>query len=339
MDVLDWLLDSDPSIRWQALRDLTDAPADQVTSERARVAEEGWGARLLALRDPDGLWAHGACFPNTADLHRQAAEVHAVPPAAESDAPADEDPDERPGQPWTATYPTLDLLRELGIDPTHPVVRETTALVAVNCLWEEGGQPFFAGEVEPCINGRTLRLAHYYGHAEHADAIAARLLGEQLDDGGWNCEAERGSTRSSFHSTLSVLVGLLAHEQATGGTEHLHEARRTGEEYLLTRHLMRRLSTGEIVEPSWLDLSFPTQWYYDVLHCLEYFREVGAAPDPRLGEALDVVRGKRQPEGRWLLENTHPGARHFPLEDGDGQPSRWNTLRALRVLRWAESAD
>ena len=225
MDVVSWLLDSDPSIRWQVLRDLLDAPADQVAAERARVADEGWGAHLLALRDPDGLWAHGACFPDTADLHRPGAPdstepctsaeppsaepARAEPPDVEQPVSVDEDED-WPGQPWTATYPTLDLLRELGVDPDHPQVRDTTDLIAVNCLWEEGGQPFFAGEVEPCINGRTLRIAHYFGHPEHAAAIADRLLGEQLADGGWNCEAERGSTRSSFHTTLCVLQGLLA---------------------------------------------------------------------------------------------------------------------------------
>ena len=339
MDVLSWLLDSDPAIRWQALRDLTDAPADLQRAERARIAHEGWGARLLALRDPDGMWARGACFPGTAHLHRpdsSSADAQAQPAPSDESEP-EPDPDYEP-QPWTATYPTLDLLLEFGIDPDEPLMRETARLIAENCLWEHAGQRYFAGEVEPCINGRTLRQAHYFGHADDVEPIVERLLSEQLPDGGWNCWAEYGAKRSSFHSTICVLSGLLAHEQAGGGTDQVLQARHVGEEYLLDRHLFRRLSTGEVVKPAWLELSFPPQWHYDVLHALEHFRQAGGIPDPRLGEALDVVRSKRQPDGRWLLENTHPGAVHFELEDGDGAPSRWNTLRALRVLRWADAA-
>jgi hypothetical protein len=166
--------------------------------------------------------------------------------------------------------------------------------------------------------------------------VVARLLGEQLDDGGWNCEAERGSVRSSFATTINVLEGLWAHERATGGSQESIAARRRGEEYLLERKLMRRKSTGEIVDPAWLQFSFPTRWQYDVLRALEYFRSVGSAPDTRIGEAIDLLRSKQQTDGTWLLENTHPGEVHFALEDGDNRPSRWNTLRALRVLDWYE---
>ena len=309
MTLLDWLLDSDPAIRWQVLQDLTDAPADVVAAERARVATEGWGARLLALRDPDGQWAGGAFCP--ADPQ----------PAGD-------------GQPWTATLFTLVLLRDLGLDPRHPAARDTVALVRENSRWEHDGQRFFDGEVEPCINGRTVALGAYFGADVHG--IVERLLREQLADGGWNCEAENGSTRSSFDTTINVLEGLLAHERAAGGGPAIAAARRRGEEYLLDRSLVRRRSTGEVVSPAYLAFSFPPRWHYDVLRALEYFREAGGTPDPRLDEAVELVRGKRQPDGTWLLENTHPGAVHFPLEDGDGRPSRWNTLRALRVLRWRE---
>jgi hypothetical protein len=308
MTVLDWLLDGDPAIRWQALRDLTDASADDVAAERARVATEGWGARLLALRDRDGQWAGGACFPATGWDQTQ------------------------PGQPWTSTLPTLDLLRLFGLDPAAPQARETVALVRENCRWEYDGSRFFDGEVEPCINGRTVTIGAYFG--EDVDGIVQRLLGEQLEDGGWNCEAENGSTRSSFHTTIGVLEGLLAHERAGGGDERVAAARRRGEEYLLARSLFRRASTGEVAVPAFGEFSFPPQWHYDVLRGLEHFREAGGAPDPRLDEAVELVRGKQQPDGRWLLENTHAGAVHLELEDGDGRPSRWNTLRALRVLRW-----
>jgi hypothetical protein len=308
----DWLLDSDPAIRWQVLRDLVDAPPASWLRERARVATEGWGARLLALQGEDGQWAGGACFP----------------------APSVEPLDESQGQPWTATLPTLQLLHDLGIDPTSDAVRRAVARVRDRCRWEHAGQPFFSGEVEPCINGRTVALGIAFD--QDVEGIVSRLLGEQLADGGWNCEAERGSVRSSFATTINVLEGLWAHERATGGSADSIAARRRGEEYLLERGLMRRRSTGAIVDPAWLQFSFPARWHYDVLRALEHFRAVGAAPDARMHEAIDLVRSKRQPDGTWLLENTHPGTVHFALEDGDGRPSRWNTLRALRVLRWVD---
>jgi hypothetical protein len=312
MTVLDWLLDSDPALRWQVLRDLSDAAPAAVAAERARVATEGWGARLLAARDADGQWAGGACFP------------------------ADFRGDFSQGQPWTSTFPTLTLLRDFGIDPSAPAVRETIARVRDNCRWEHAGQPFFGGEVEPCINGRTVLVGAYFG--AEVDGIVTRLLGEQLADGGWNCEAENGSVRSSFNTTICVIEGLLEYERAGGGSEEVRRARRRGEEYLLERGLFRRLSTGEVADPAWLRFSFPTWWHYDVLWALDYFRAAGDPPDPRLAEAIEVLRSKQQPDGTWPLENTHPGAVHFPLEDGDGHPSRWNTLRALRVLRWHAAA-
>jgi hypothetical protein len=179
-------------------------------------------------------------------------------------------------------------------------------------------------------------LGVYFG--QNVDGMVSRLLGEQLGDGGWNCEAENGSVHSSFATTINVLEGLLAHERATGGSAESIAARRRGEEYLLERRLFRRKSTGEIVNPVWLQFSFPIRWHYDVLRALEYFRSVGNAPDPRMDEAIDLLRSKQQPDGTWLLENTHPGKVYFALEDVDDQPSRWNTLRALRVLRWYEQS-
>src|SRR5919109_3305894 len=318
MTVLEWLLDSDPSIRWQVLRDLVHAPAEVVAAERARVATEGWGARLLALQGEDGQWAGGACFPARSFNWRA----------------------ENQGQPWTATLPTLQLLCDFGVDPSAERVCQAVALVREHSRWEHAGQPFFSGEVEPCINGRTVTLGVYFN--QDVDGVVSRLLGEQLEDGGWNCEAESGSVRSSFDTTINVLEGLLAHECATGGTAESIAARRRGEEYLLERRLFRRKSTGEVVNPAWLQFSFPTRWHYDVLRALEYFRSAGSAtdsrPDPRLSEAIDLLRSKQQPDGTWLLENTHPGKVHFALEEGDDRPSRWNTLRALRVLSWYEQA-
>ena len=314
--VLDWLLESDPAIRWQALRDLVDAPGEVVTAERARVATEGWGARLLALQGEDGQWAGGALFPARR------------PDPEDGDRPA-----RPPGQPWVATEPSLTLLREFGVDPGREELRQAVAQVRDHCRWEHAGQRFFNGEVEPCINGRTVALGVYFD--QDVEGVVARLLGEQLADGGWNCEAERGSVRSSFDTTINVLEGLLAHERATGGSAGSLAARRRGEEYLLERRLFRRMSTGAVVDPAYLEFSFPTRWHYDVLRALEYFRVAGDPPDRRLDEAIQVLRSKQRSDGTWLLEHTHPGAVHFPLEAGDGQPSRWNTLRALRVLRWS----
>ena len=307
MKKLDWLLDSDPSIRWQVLRDLQHAPAEVVEAERARVATDGWGARLLALQGEDGQWEGGALFPKAGW-------------------------DRSEGQPWVATEPTLTLLREFGIEPDDEQVRRAVAQVRDHCHWEHAGQPFFAGEVEPCINGRTLALGVYFG--QDVEGIVARLVREQLEDGGWNCEAENGSVRSSFDTTINVLEGLLLHEQATGGSAESIAARRRGEEYLLERNLFRRKSTGEVVKPGYLQFSFPTRWHYDVLRGLEYFRQAGDPPDPRVGAAIEMLRSRQQPDGTWLLENTHRGKVHFALEDGDGRPSLWNTLRAMRVLEW-----
>src|SRR5271155_1361785 len=265
MTVLDWLLDSDPAIRWQVLRDLVHAPVEDVEAERARTALEGWGARLLALQGEDGQWAGGACFP----------------------ARSFDQWDKSASQPWISTLPTLQLLHDFGVDPHSDRVLRAVAQVRDHCRWEHAGQPFFSGEVEPCINGRTVTLGTYF-HQDVA-GIVVRLLGEQLEDGGWNCDAEKGSVRSSFASTINVLEGLLAHERATGGSAESIAARRRGEEYLLERKLFRRKSTGEVVNPSWLQFSFPTRWHYDVLRALEYFRLVGDVLDPRVDEAIDLV--------------------------------------------------
>jgi hypothetical protein len=307
VNVLGWLLEGDPAIRWQAMRDLTNAPAEEVAVERARVEHDGWGARLLALEDPDGLWAGGACFPAS---YRG----------------------DEPGQPWTATLHTLQTLQLLGLDPASKSGRRAIVLVAENGRWEHAGQRYFDGEVEPCINGRTIETGAYFGVP--VEPIVKRILAERLDDGGWNCEVENGSVRSSFDTTINVLDGLLEFERATGESAGVSAARRSGEEYLLERGLFRRKSSGELVQPAYLEFAFPYYWHYDVLRALDYFRTSGANPDPRMAEAVEVVQSKQQPDGRWLLDRIHPGQVYFDLEGGVGTPSRWNTLRALRVLDW-----
>ena len=321
MNVVEWLLDSDPAIRWQVMRDLTDAPEEDVAAERGRVANEGWGARLLALQRQDGQWDGGLpTFTST-----EAAEWwQSLPP-------------ERRGTlfpEWTSTAWSLMLLRNFCADPESARARLAVRLVREHCRWEHDGEPFFAGEVEPCINGKIVAIGAYFG--EDVKGIVDRLLGEQMSDGGWNCEQENGSTRGSFHSTIDVLDGLLEYERATGGSPEVTAARLRGQEYLLERRLLRRLSTGEVIDPAFTQFSYPTYWHYDVLRGLDHLRAAGAAPEERVTEAIDLVKSKRDADGRWPLENPHPGRLHFAMDEGEGRPSRWNTLRAMRVLRWYE---
>ncbi|AEE46218.1 hypothetical protein [Cellulomonas fimi] len=311
MDATAWLLDGDPAIRWQVLRDLTDAPADAVAAERARVEHEGWGAALLAAQDPDGRWAGGACFP--------------------AGYAGDE-----PGQPWTATMHVLQTLILLGLDPGSASARRTAALVAESCRWEHDGQRYFDGEVEPCINGRTIEAGVWAG--VDVRPLVERVLDEQLADGGWNCEAELGSVRSSFDTTMCVLDGLLAVERAHGDPT-VRAARLRGLEYLLERRLFRRASTGQVVDPAYLELAFPYYWHYDVLRALDHVRAAGDPPDPRMTEAVELVRSRRRADGRWALDRVHPGRVHLEIEGPVGAPSRWSTLRAMRVLRWWDAAS
>lgn len=323
MDVIEWLLDSDPAIRWQVKRDLVDAPQQDVAAERARVAREGWGARLLALQRPDGQWASGT-------------------PSFSSPAAADwwkSLPPQRRGTlfpQWTSTTWSLKLLQSFGLDPASEEAQRAVRLVRDNCQWEHDGEPYFAGEVEPCINGRTVALGAYFG--EDVTGIVDRLLDEQMSDRGWNCEQENGSTRGSFNSTIEVLEGFLAYERATGASPELTAARLRGHDYLLDRRMLRRLSTGDVIKPAFLQFSYPSYWHYDVLRGLDYLRDAGADPDERIDEAIDLVRSTRGADGRWPLQNPHPGDLHFEMEDGEGRPSRWNTLRAMRVLRWHDQA-
>lgn len=316
--VIEWLLDSDPSIRWQVMRDLTGAPVEAVAAERAKVATEGWGARLLALQGADGSWA-GAAW----------------------------------NRGWDSTMHVLSLLRELGLDPASDQARHAVGLVRDGVRWrgwdwdgtwrglDFAGTPFFAGEVEPCINGQVAASGAYFG--QDVQRIVDRLLGEQLPDGGWNCEAANGSTRSSFNTTICVLEALLEYELAGG--QGMTAARLRGQEYLLERRLFRRRSTGEVIERDrkgdavWTRFAFPTWWHYDVLRGLEYLRRAGAAPDERVAEAIALVESKRDGEGRWPLEVRYPGTMPVEMDEGEGRPSRWNTLRALQVLDWYSARE
>jgi len=304
---LSWLLDSDPCIRWQTLRDLTDASPEAIASARARVPREGLGAEILAAQESDGSWR---C----------------------ANAPV-----------WLSTLFTFLLLRSTGADHRDPAIDSAVGRLETSLRWSDpggrwnlrpaelGGNPFFVGEVEPCINGGVLALGASFGRPN--ESLANRLVDEQLEDGGWNCEAPK-SVRSSFNTTICVLEGLLEYERAVGPVQHVAAARQRGEEYLLNRGLFRRLSTGEVVNPQFLELAFPPRYHYDILRALDYFRLSGAQPDPRIRDAVHLIESRRQPDGRWLLDHAYDEALAVPVGESIGEPSRWNTLRALRVLRW-----
>ncbi len=313
MSVLEWLMDSDPAIRWQVMGHLAGEPADLVAAERLRVGREGWGAHLLSLQAPDGRWDGGTYRPGWVDDSKPFFDA------------------------WTATHFSLQLLRDFGLHPGSDEAQRALGRVRDGVRWEANGAPYFEGETEPCINGIALAVGAYFG--ETVDGIVARLLADQLADGGWNCWAEYGATVSSFHTTICVLEGLAAWQQASSASSaEVSAVRRQGEEYLLARGLFRSRSRGRVADPRFTMFSFPTRWYYDVLRGLDYFRSRGAAFDDRCSAAVDLVEEKRDADGRWPLENTHQGPTHFEMEGPDGFPSRWNTLRAMRVLDWAGRA-
>jgi hypothetical protein len=307
VDAIEWLLDTDPAIGWQAMRDLTGASAGAIESVHARVPHEGIGAEILKLQQADGSWRCGS-------------------------APA-----------WLTTLFTLQLLRATRIAPATPPVEAAMARLETGLRWndrggcwdlrapETGGNRFFEGEVEPCINGGALALGAYFGRP--TESLVRRLLDEQLQDGGWNCEAPK-SSRSSFHTTICVLEGLLEYERAVGATPDVTSSRTKGEEYLLERALYRRLSTGEIANPEFLEFAFPPRYHYDVLRALDYLRAAGTRPDARMADAVDIVRSKRQTNGRWILDASYDESLAVALNESVNKPSRWNTLRALRVLGW-----
>lgn len=320
-DRVDWLLDSDPALRWQVERDLLGLPEEHWRATRAKVASEGFGAAILAPQDADGQWAGGAYFPSR-DFDGEGASAR--------------DPED---QPWIATTWALKDLRELGLDAS--MLAGTAEKIAANSRWEYEDLPYWDGEVDVCINAFTLATGSWLG------VDVSRLLTwfpeHRLADGGWNCEAEEGdSVRSSFHSTLNAVVEMLSYERLTGD-ESLREARHSGEEYLLSRGLMRRLSTGEIVGPFVTDFIAPNRWQYSALAALDHFRQVTllevTAPDPRMGEAIEAVRAARQPDGTWLQGDLPGGAVWVNIDAPQGEPSKWLTLIGTRVLDWWDAAQ
>lgn len=303
---IDWLLDSDPALQWQVQRDLLNEPADVWKATRSKVATEGHGAQLLALQDDDGQWAGGAYFPG--------------------DTTADEP------QPWTATTWTLNTLREWGLDAA--ALEGTAERLDANSRWEYDNLPYWGGEVDACINGYTLANGAWLG-ADVA-SLVDWFAEHHMADGGWNCDWVEGSTRSSFPSTLNSLKGLLHYEAATD--QSTRALRQPGEDYLLDRQLYKRKSTGEPVGPWVWDLEYPFRWFYNVLNATDYFRRAsvidGTPPDPRMAEAIEYIRSQRQPDGTWLQGKRHQGRTWFEEDVAPGEPSKWLTLNAIRVLRW-----
>ena len=303
---LKWLLDSDPSICWQVMRDLTGEAPDTITTERARVATEGWGAQLLARQSPAGHWGDG-------------------PSGWRADLP------EADRRLLIALY-SLTALMDLGLDPASKQARKMIDRVDKRLVYKWlDSRPFLHGETEPCINGRILGIGAYF--KEPNDALANRLLGEQLADGGWNCEAPN-SQRSSFHSTICVLEGLLEYQRAGRKSAAVAKARKKAENYLIERGMFRSLRTGEPVNKRWLRFSFPPFWHYDVLRGLDYLRNAETQPDSRVRDAIEIVMERRHQNGRWPLNLLHPEQIPLEMETAVAHASRWNTLRALRVLHW-----
>ncbi|MDM4761727.1 squalene cyclase [Galbitalea sp. SE-J8] len=317
--ILDWMLATDPALAWQVERDLLDAPEERWRATRARVATDGVGARLLAVQDADGQWAGGSFFPAGFDF---------------------EGPEAAPGagQPWTATSWSLKALREWGLDAR--VLGDTAERLAAASRWDYNGEPYWQGEVDVCINAATLAAGGWLG----ADVAAlARWFPEhRLADGGWNCEWVEGATVSSVHSTLNAVKGLLDYEIATGGDDDLRAARHAGEEYLLERHLLRRLSTGEPIADWTTQFVYPIRWRFSALAALDHFRAAslhdGTPPDARLADAVAIVRAARQPDGTWLQHDREKGRVWFDIDVPPGEPSPWLTMIALRVLRWWDDA-
>ena len=304
---LKWLLDADPAIRWQVMKDITGETPGAIAAERSRVASEGWGARLLDAQSPAGNWGG----PKLAGFR--------------PDLPEDD-------RVILFTLYTLAVLKDLGLDPASQQARIMIDRVDRLLVFKRlNNRPFLEGETEPCINGRILAIGSYF--KEPNDALARKLVDEQLEDGGWNCESPR-SRRSSFHTTICVLEGLLEYERAGRKSAGAAKARGRAENYLLERGMFRSLRTGEVIEKRWLRFSFPTFWHYDVLRGLDYLRDAGIEPDSRVSDAIGIVIQRRHQNGRWPLNLLHPERIPLEMETDVGRASRWTTLRALRVLLW-----
>jgi hypothetical protein len=310
---IQWLLDGDPAIRWQALRDLVGAAEGTVERERRKVARDGWGARLLARQDPEGTWAGG-----------RSSDGGLYSPK------------------WTSTTYTMLMLRDFGLPPTSRQARKACKLLLEKGLRRDGGVNYGIWEKwtrrsETCVTGMILSILSYFEYEDaRLETIASHLLEQQMPDGGWNCRRPYGATHSSVHTTISVLEGLRYYElDRRRDVREVRTAQRRGREFLLVHRLFRSHRTGEIIKPAFTQFSFPPRWHYDILRALDYFQATNAPCDQRLGEAIEIVRRTKRADGRWPLQNRYRGRTYFELERL-GAFSRWNTLRARRVLNWRE---
>jgi hypothetical protein len=306
-----WLLGGDPAVRWQVLRDLVGAGEREVECERRKLAREGWAARLLAKQDPDGRWAGG-----------KSSDGGLYSPK------------------WISTTYTLLLLRDLGLPAGNRQAGKACKLLLDGGLQRDGGVNYgWRGRSETCVTGIVLSiLSHFEYDDARLDTLAGHLLERQMPDGGWNCQRPWGATHSSVHTTINVLEGLHFYEMLGRGRRRaVRAAQRRGREFLLAHRLFRSHSTGEVIKPVFLRFAFPPRWHYDVLRALDHFQAVGAPRDQRLAEAIELVRAARR-DGRWTLPHRFRGKTWFELER-IGTPSRWNTLRASRVLKWWESGS
>jgi hypothetical protein len=309
--VIGWLLEGDPAIRWQTLRDLGGASERTVDRERSKVAREGWGARLLAKQDPEGSWAGGL-----------SADGGLYSPK------------------WTSTTYTMLLLRDLGLAANNRQAKKACKLLLDGGLQRDGGINYgWRGRSETCITGMVLSILSHFSYDDaRLNTIAAHLLQAQMPDGGWNCRRDLGATHASMHTTISALEGLrLLEPHGAGDADALRAAQDRGREFLLVHRLFRSHRTGNVIKPEFTRFVFPPRWHYDILRALDYFQAVDAPRDPRLAEAIDIVRTHRREDGRWSLSYVYKGKTYFELERL-GAPSRWNTLRALRVLTWWDRA-
>jgi len=300
--VIQWLLEGDPAIRWQTLRDLTNANADAVELTRQQIATKGWGAKLLSIQEPSGQWGRGIYSPK-----------------------------------WTSTTYTMLLLRRLGLAATNPAAQKACKLLLERGFYHDGGINYFGSlkYSETCVTGMILSILCYFEYEDdRIHSLTTHLLNQQMPDGGWNCQSYKGATHSSFHTTISVLEGLRQYEKFTPeNTKEIRKAQQRGREFLLIHRLFRSHRTGEIANPVFTRFSFPPRWHYDILRALDYFQECRAEHDERLLDAIEIVLKKRKKDGKWVLQNRHSGKTFFEMEKV-GEPSRWNTLRAMRVLKW-----
>jgi hypothetical protein len=299
-----WLLKGDPAIGWQTLRDLIGAERETWARERQRVCRQGWGKRLLACQNRSGMWGEGLYSPK-----------------------------------WISTTYTMLLLRRLGLSPVHPQAMRACQLLLDRGFYRDGGINFsrYSKYSETCVTGMILSILAYFRLADdRLDRLVEHLLDQQMKDGGWNCESYRGATHGSFHTTISALEGLREYQKLHPRKyPEVRQAQAKGRNFLLEHRLFRSSTTGEVVRPEMTRFSFPPRWHYDVLRGLDYFQEVRAQKDKRLQDAMEIVYQRRKKDGRWVLQNRYAGRTFFEMEKV-GQPSRWNTLRALRVLRWWE---